>query len=173
MMIDEIIKYIRNKIGDNKNYKLWFEHMLRVSDIKLLNDLPDNHWYFVYTKNYGSDPNEYRAIAFVGGLIILHNNNETLESLSWILLHELGHQYCIQINDAFDYDLFEALSGGSVGNMSEEEYNIYMTNDVVHEARYEEQFVNNIATQIIGYNYDRHWWRKNCYKNKPEVNPNG
>ena len=163
LSLENIIDNIKDKISGNKAYEQWFEHMLDVSTVELLKDLKIDHWYYAYMKRWGTNPKEFRAMAFTDGTIFIHNNNESLDSLSWVLVHELGHEFCATIEKQFGYGLFEELSGGPLSNMSKEEYNIYLTNDDVHEARYEEQFVNNIANKMISGSYDRHWWRKHCY----------
>lgn len=165
MKLEELVNNINNKIGDRIDFQKWFHETLNREEIYFISDLKDiEEFYTNYMKRWNLKSTEYRAMAFSGSWIILHENNETLDSMSWLLLHELGHRFCDKLDKLLGYDLIEIMSGGSLGKLSDEEYNLYLTNDDVHEARYEEQFVNEIATKIMGFAYDRHWWRKNCYK---------
>lgn len=163
MKIEDVLNNIKIKIGNRYNFQQWFEK-IRKDEIYLISDLKDiESFYTDYMKNHNLNPKEYRAMAFSSAWIILHENNETLDSMSWLLIHELGHRWTKKIRDLLGYDLLEAMSGGSLGSLSKEDYQAYLTDDYVHEARYEEQFVNQIANEIMGFAYDRHWWRKNCY----------
>ena len=162
----ELVQNIHQKIGNREDFVKWFEETLDLKEIYLISDLRDiKEFYTNYMKRWDLTPTEYRAMAFSGSCIILHENNETLDSMSWLLLHELGHRFCDKLTKLLGYDLIVAMSGGTLSSLSNEEYKLYMTNDIVHEARYEEQFVNEIATKIMGFAYDRHWWRANCYSN--------
>ena len=150
----------------NTHYEKWLDEMLKISNITILTNFTKKEIenYDKSLVNWGINSKSTRGMHYPNHRIYLHNNNETLDSLAWILLHELGHAWCEECKKKFGYDLFEALSGGSLDDMTKEEYKEYCEIDEIHEARYEEQFCNNIATKIIGRCYDRIWWRKQFLK---------
>ena len=141
----------------------WFNDMLSKVTIRIYDTSIENEKksYDNYCKEFNLKLKEFRGMSWENGIIMLNNIYETQESLCWILLHELGHMTAVKIKKTLGYDLLVMLSGGSLNDMSKEEYNEYVSNDVIHEARYEEQFANQFANTIIGKSYDRYWWRKN------------
>lgn len=76
---------------------------------------------------------------------------ETPASIEWIFWHELGHMAVSQINlvDA----TFSREDSARTADMSGWDA------DARHEALHEEQFVNRVATSIVGRDLNRLWWR--------------
>lgn len=155
MLYDDYIKTDRQR--------KWLDTVLQNVNIRIYaNEIEEQRKdYDDYLLSTGLDINEFRALAWPSGLIVLNGLHETDKSLCWLLLHELGHVTVNLMEKAIDNEVLKMLSGGALNEMTREEYIDYSTNDDVHEARYEEQFANQFANVIMGECYDRHWWRKN------------
>lgn len=104
--------------------------------------------------------------------IVLHNTDETRESLAWVMLHELFHSY-LKHENPFEgvcsavhsinwiwEDRIDRLNGKD--GFNSEFYNT----DEGHEQKPEEIMCNLYATSILGHSYDRIYWRSNLQGNK-------
>ena len=101
-------------------------------------------------------PKEYAFRAFPRGsnITIFDDQTETMDSLSWLLLHELAHVWVTRNNDLrMQFRGIEKPSG-------------YLTSDSAHESSPEEQFANMMADQWFQEwhkrqgSFHRLWWRK-------------
>jgi len=114
-----------------------------------------------------------RGYAEYDKIVIHYTRYETTESIKWIFLHELGHRiinkytsvksllYFVREKFYKDIGLFngEQEYYSQAPNWNEEYHK-----DEVHENDPEEILVSNFATNIIGKDYSRHWWRENIKK---------
>lgn len=99
-----------------------------------------------------TEPYSYRAWCSGLEIILLYDETETLDSLEWVCLHELGHHACNQ-SRMFD----EAMSKE---NVNEGRTSYEWKDDAGHEADSEERLVNRIATSHMGgQERARPWWR--------------
>lgn len=110
----------------------------------------------------------YRALTFPFKKIIYvyFNEGETIESLKWLIAHELSHANLRNnpfIEMTLQKNFKEYLEQNKV--KSQTEYENLLKNDKFHENMLEEQICNSFATTIVGFNYDRTWWR-NQFKQK-------
>jgi hypothetical protein len=97
----------------------------------------------------------YRAWAdyWSNRIVILTDDTETTESLQWIFWHELGH-ICVRAAPLFERATQKENKRNEFGDYSWED-------DEQHERCAEEQFVNHVATMMIGgKNLNRLWWRE-------------
>ncbi|NQU80556.1 MAG: hypothetical protein HQ543_03455 [Bacteroidetes bacterium] len=117
-----------------------------------------------------SEGGDFRA--FQGGSMVkifLTPGIETKESLAWIFTHELVHielhnwARMIEAGITKERNIFYNMLG------YKSRFNAPMDvvlSDEVHESDPEEAFCNKIATLLIGYPYDRCWWRNKILKQK-------
>lgn len=183
----------------------WFDLMLKRSEVNILTecdpDIRKRYEEYILVERGEKSIFEFRAYCYPNLIftigkednkipvgdeygksfkrdIMLNDNNETIESLSWLLLHELGHVYKTALEQYAplfgrfirDLNYIDAEVQTTKAGIDYFDYNdIYLTNDDVHGSRPEEVFCNMIATAIIGKSLDRHWWRENCYR-KSEIN---
>lgn len=106
--------------------------------------------------------------------IVIHGTRyETIESIKWILLHELGHRIIKKYSSVLSlmYFVREKFYKEIGLFKGEQEYYSLAPNwreeyhkDEVHEKDPEEILVSSFATNIIGFDYSRHWWRENIRK---------
>lgn len=119
--------------------------------------------------NEDSTLTEFRAYLQYETIVIYHTRYETLNSIVWILLHEIMH-YVINYNTIV-YCMFKVLNQNflvdngihiSLDNNYQHDINFINAykKDSVHEHMPEEKLCNNFATFLLGYNCDRKWWRK-------------
>lgn len=109
-----------------------------------------------WVRHHGATPPPYYGFRgwsdyYQGHIILLADDTEIPESLTWLLLHELGHIACRHIpmiDQAWD-------AANTAAN-----YVYDWADDDAHEACVEEQFVNRLATIYVGKSYDRRWWRQ-------------
>lgn len=116
---------------------------------------------------------QYRAYTIGNNINIFNTRYETVESLTYVLFHEICH-YMIRLND-LTFLLFEQLNAlslkekGLVKDFKEQASSIpnfeqLTTEDDIHENLPEEQICNAFAEAIVGKNYNRLWWRENIRK---------
>jgi hypothetical protein len=106
--------------------------------------------------------------------IVIHcTRYETIESIKWIFLHELGHRILKKYTSVMSlmYFIREKFYKDIGIFKSEQEYYSQAPNwyeeyhkDEVHENDPEEKIVSDFATNLIGNNYSRLWWRNNIDK---------
>lgn len=121
-----------------------------------------------YFKTVLKDKNSYRAFTYPYEkcVFIFFNENENIESLKWLIAHELTHANLrdnTYLKNILNLNLKRELSKNNIDNL--EKYNDMIKNDTLHEEMLEEQICNEFATNMIGKNYDRLWWRKQFKKN--------
>lgn len=105
----------------------------------------------------------YRAVTLENHRLIyvFINEGETLDSIKWVITHELTHANLRE-------NLFLKRILINSFNVTLKKYNIKtvdeyereLKNDVFHEDLLEEQICNRFATEVVGYNFDRIWWRQ-------------
>lgn len=103
---------------------------------------------------FPDSPYSYRGWcrAWAGEIVILVDETETINSVQWLVLHELGHLAC---NNAKLLDTAMDKANEQAGRTVYE-----WKDDVGHEADSEEQLVNKVATAHMGgKEYARPWWR--------------
>lgn len=125
------------------------------------------------------DPKTCGSLTFRRGFaednkIVIHcTRYETLESIQWIFLHELGHKiikkyssvmsllYFVREKFYKDIGLFKGRQEyySQAPNWYEEYHK-----DEIHENDPEEILVSQFATNLIGFDYSRKWWRGNIKK---------
>jgi hypothetical protein len=108
-------------------------------------------WLGYHTKAY-RPPYGYRGWCKYHDkeVVLLVDETETSDSLRWLFWHELGHMAVGAsplINKHFD-----RVNGPG--------FRYDWQDDDAHEACAEEQFVNALATRLVGGDYNRHWWRR-------------
>lgn len=113
------------------------------------------------------DKNAYRAFTcpYKNVIFVFFNENESMESLKWLIAHELTHANLREnkyLRTLLNLNLKREMSRNNVSNL--EEYQELIKNDYLHEEMLEEQICNEFATNLIGKNYDRLWWRKQFKK---------
>lgn len=111
-----------------------------------------------------------RGFATDTEIVVFCTRYESLESIKWILLHEIGHSILKSnlpvrslsyfVKEKFYKD--EGIYTGEAEYYTEqpgwrEEYQ----KDGIHENDPEEVFVSEFATSIMGVDYSRKWWREN------------
>lgn len=106
--------------------------------------------------------------------IVIHcTKYETIDSIKWLFLHELGHRILRKYTSVMSLMYFvREKFYKDIGLFNgEQEYYSRVSNwyeeyqkDEVHENDPEEILVSNFATNIIGKNYSRAWWRNNINK---------
>lgn len=107
--------------------------------------------------NYG-----YRAITF-GNLkktFVFLNDGETIDSILWVVVHELTHANLRDnpfMRKVLNMNLTKTMHDM---NINPNEYEKLIQNDEFHEKLLEEQICNEFATNVMGFSYDRYWWRE-------------
>lgn len=124
-------------------------------------------FYKIYVDNSFPGIESHRAICAHNGkrciIGIYFTQYETIESITWLIIHELTH-FAIRESGILDLyfllcrdDFAESLSYNPT--LFAKDYNLHRQ-DEIHENIPEEAFANSVATKIIGKNYDRKWWRE-------------
>lgn len=114
-----------------------------------------------------SNENCYRAFTFPAKKVIFvfYNRGETLESLKWLISHELTHANLRQnkyLRSLLNLNLRREMNENNISSL--ENYEKMLESDSFHENLLEEQICNEFATNMIGKNYDRLWWKKQLRK---------
>ena len=122
---------------------------------------------------------DYRGECNFNKITIFNSKYETVESLKWLFLHELGHLF-LQHNEVtkalITFSKREHYRKIGFGSKDEMYYNCegyyeYYCSDEGHEIDPEEKIVSDFATFIIGTDLSRSWWRDNIKKiNNTETN---
>ena len=111
---------------------------------------------------------QYRGECDYNNIIMYFSKNETIESMTWLFLHELGHMV-IQHNEAIKGMLHFAkrqdYMNKGIGSRDkvywlDDKYDEYYNSDEGHESDLEEHIVSEFATYIMGKDYSRKWWRE-------------
>lgn len=122
-------------------------------------------------KEYMQSPfkgnNSYRALTHTKHkkTFIFLNDKETIDSILWVFLHELTHINILHneyLNKICKTNFNKILVQNNIKTI--QEYESKLDDDNFHELFMEEQLANNFATEIIGFNYNRIWWRNQLKK---------
>ena len=143
----EMLRKLQRWFGDSRPFLV---HVFSRREAETLT------WQYQWDRHRSGKPCEpYSFRGFCRGehIVILFDETETLESIEWILYHELGHHACHSQVRMFD----EAMDAE---NRNDGRNGYEWKDDAGHEADSEERLVNRIATAYMGgKEYARPWWR--------------
>lgn len=158
------LNFTKNEMSELNNF---FEviHNLNKNLNYELNICNENMKEFIHNKYLNTKfkkKNSYRGFTLPSNKIIFvyYNKGENLESLKWIIIHELTHANLrenIFLKSILSLNLRNTMHKYNIS--SQQEYEKMLGNDNFHEDMLEEQICNEFATNFIGENYDRIWWR--------------
>ena len=164
MKLNDVINNARNKIKDNLSLLNWFEYVLKNTNIYL------DKTFGIFEGDYtigGEGVNEFRSLCHSNSYflrdktdrknipcITLFNKNETLNSMTWVLLHEMGHSFFMYQQETLGFDL-------TMGLLFQFKPTKGLDNNQAHEEQPQEIISNLIANTIMGKCYDRMWWVEN------------
>jgi len=115
-----------------------------------------------------------RAYCTDSKIVIHYTRYENIESIKWLFLHELGHKilknylsvaalmYFVR-EDYYKNNLKIFNREQNFFSEAPEFYNKYRE-DSIHENDPEEILVSQFATNLIGNDYSRDWWRLNQFE---------
>jgi hypothetical protein len=166
------IKNLIEKISKINTYGYVISNYLEKEDFEII-FTNEKSIYEVDTKI--KDMTTRRGFAEDHRTIIHCTRYETVESIKWLFLHELGHMllgkytsvlslmYFVREKYYKDLGLFngEQEYYSQAPNWVEEYHK-----DEIHENDPEEIIVSNFATNLIGFDYSRKWWREQISKIK-------
>jgi len=116
---------------------------------------------------------EFRGYAKGNNIILFFTRYETIKSVEWLLLHEIGHWVLMQnqasaafmaISRQQHYKAAGIYKGANTIYYFEPGFHKEYMKDKVHDADPEENLSNLFATAIIGEDLGRPWWRANIEK---------
>lgn len=119
-----------------------------------------------YMKNPYKNNRQYRAYSYPpeNKVFIFINEGETMESLLWLLAHELSHHNIRQnkyLKKCCNVAMSQLLASK---NITWDEfianYDVYVADDNFHDSILEEQICNAFATSLVGYDFGRKWWKE-------------
>lgn len=167
------IKYLIGKIKRINTYGYIIKAYLEQEDFEVIFTSEESMFD---TDSQIKDMVTRRGFAEDKRIVIHCTKYESVESIKWIFIHELGHiiikkygsvmalMYFVKEKFYKDIGLFN----GQYDYYSQVEgWNEEYHKDEVHESDPEEILVSSFATNLIGFDYSRHWWRNNIkYLNK-------
>jgi hypothetical protein len=179
--MDKIMDIIRKNSGCTIAFEEKILPLMKQCAIYLYTDLTDEQKELYEKKQvYGRDYSKFRGCCISWGNclllypkgthykdelieIFLHNQNETIESAAWILMHELGHA---MVTRDFSGELggyIHSLKWIHEGHLKDRglDRDKYYDTDEGHEEDPEEQFCNLLANTWIQKKLNRFWWREN------------
>jgi|GEM_PF-3600986 len=179
--MDLILDILRKNAGTTITFRDRIMPLMKKCAIYLYTDLTDKQKELYHEKEvYGKDFSKFRGCCIGWGHcllmypketyykdelieIFIHDQNETIESAAWILMHELGHAMITRDFSGPLGGFIHAMKWTHEGHLKAQKIDRveYYNTDEGHEADPEEQFCNMIANTWINKNLDRHWWRKN------------
>lgn len=120
-----------------------------------------------FFKTEFKNENSYRAFTFPAKkvMFVFYNRGETIDSLKWLVSHELSHANLrenLYLRTLLNLNFKRELSMNNI--RTQEEYENMLESDSFHEDLLEEQICNAFATNLVGKNYDRYWWKKQLKK---------
>lgn len=115
-----------------------------------------------------TDEKDYRGECFFNKIVMFESKYETIESMKWLFLHELGHLFLQQNEVAksllilskrqFYFD--KGFGDRNNYYWNADGYYKYYNSDEGHESDPEERIVSDFATWVIGKDYSRKWFRE-------------
>lgn len=181
--LDRALDFIRKGSGKSTLYEKWFLKTYNGTNLFLYSEMTKNEkTAYLSLRSYEEENiDNYRGCCMGKGIIVdrdsddprndnvdvvLHDQNETEESLAWTLLHEMGHVHVR--NHVFDdaMSIMMHLRNNYEKANAPDYYKKYTSNDKVHEEAPEEVYCNMIANNWLGKKLDRYWWRENMAPKK-------
>lgn len=109
----------------------------------------------------------YRGECDYNKITMYFSQYETVESMTWLFLHELGHmfiQHSEVIKGMLHYAKRQDYEKKGIGSKVkvywlDDKYDEFYNSDEGHESDLEEHIVSEFATYVIGKDYSRAWWR--------------
>lgn len=163
----DIMDKINNLMKDNIYFKSIMSQIIN-DDLLIHIGTEDELLEDVY--NETKTLTQYRAYSIENKIIIFYTKYENIDSLVFVLLHELCH-YIFRKNQ-LTANLIQILNGGFYKEKgivkdfksnyeSIPNYEQLTTKDEIHENLIEERLCDYFAKTIVGKDYSRHWWREN------------
>lgn len=144
----EMLAWCKRWFGNLKTMTVEVYHRREAETVGFMMKYPSAHRH----TGVPTEPYSYRGWCSSLEIILLWDETETLDSIKWICLHELGHHAC---NNAQMFDMAMQEENKTEGRTTYE-----WKDDAGHEADSEERLVNRIATAYMGgREYARPWWR--------------
>lgn len=137
-------------------------------ELNILDETMKEQIHKKYLKSKWVDKYSYRAFTLPMEKVIyvFFNEGETIESLKWVIAHELTHANLRTSNYLkviLNHNRQLVMSQYNI--TCQKEYEKKLKDDSFHEDMLEEKICNKFATDLIGKNYDRNWWRNKIKEN--------